>query len=457
MKYAVFLVLFLAHAILFSQTYQVDSIRWQGPSEKRINLVILGDGYQVDELPKFADDAWSFSEELFNQPPFREYVDYFNVVSIRVPSNESGAARDPSELIDNIFGSTFNFSGIERLLVPTRTSNVISVLANNFPDYDQVVVLVNDSKYGGSGGWLATSSTHSSANEIAIHEIGHSFANLADEYYAGDQFARERPNMTSQNNPDLVKWKNWVGFMGVGVYQHCCDGNSELWYKPHNNCKMQALNRPFCPVCVETFVATIHQLTDAIESYKPEGEFFETESDYINFQVELLHPQPNTLQRLWYLNQALILDNSDTLELATDTLQVFNFIEFWVVDTSSYLRIDDFATWQTEYVAWDVRRISTQVESVNTQNETIDWRLYPLPAARELFLEASRFPPDMTLNIYSMEGKLLQSYPPQAFDQGIIKIDLPALGSGSDGFQLLVVQSQNQIIQSFTIPRVNDR
>src|SRR5258708_7869266 len=81
------------------------------------------------------------------------------------------------------FGSTFNYAGIDRLLVPVNSSHIYSVLANNFPQYDQVFVVVNSTKYGGSGGFAATASINSSSAEIAIHEMGHSFAALRDEYW----------------------------------------------------------------------------------------------------------------------------------------------------------------------------------------------------------------------------------------------------------------------------------
>jgi hypothetical protein len=82
--------------------------------------------------------------------------------------------------VDNYFGSAFDSYNIHRLLVPTKTFAINNVLATNVPNYDQVVILVNSPYYGGSGGQFATSSTHTSANEIAIHEIGHSFVGLID-------------------------------------------------------------------------------------------------------------------------------------------------------------------------------------------------------------------------------------------------------------------------------------
>jgi hypothetical protein len=74
------------------------------------------------------------------------------VFAIKVPSNVSGAADNPNQLIDNYFGSTYNYSGIERLLVPVHSAQIVNVLASQLPESDQVILIVNDTRYGGSGG-----------------------------------------------------------------------------------------------------------------------------------------------------------------------------------------------------------------------------------------------------------------------------------------------------------------
>jgi len=118
-----------------------------------INLVFLGDGFLESELQDFRDVAEEYATLLFTVDPFRKFGSFFNAFSISVPSNVSGAATDPNSLIDNYFGSTFGYAGIERLLVPTNNTAITNVLANYFPKYDQVFMLVNSATYGGSGGW----------------------------------------------------------------------------------------------------------------------------------------------------------------------------------------------------------------------------------------------------------------------------------------------------------------
>src|SRR6185295_17090525 len=101
-----------------AQVFKIDTVLYNGSSEKRINIVFLSDGYQQSELDNYITDVRSIVLKLFAQEPFSEYSTYFNVFAIRVPSNVSGAAPDPSKPIDNYFGSTFNYGGIDRLLVP---------------------------------------------------------------------------------------------------------------------------------------------------------------------------------------------------------------------------------------------------------------------------------------------------------------------------------------------------
>jgi len=214
------LCLFVSQIRIFSQTYRVDTILYQGDMEYPINLVMLGDGFLESDLQVFRDSAELYINALFTVDPFIKFKSFFNAFTISVPSTVQGAATDPANLIDNYFGSTFGYAGIERLLVPTNNTAITNVLANNLPEYDQVFMLVNSTTYGGSGGWVATASLNEDSKEIALHELGHSFADLADEYWAGAQYAGEAINMTQETNLDILKWRNWHGDNGIGLYSH---------------------------------------------------------------------------------------------------------------------------------------------------------------------------------------------------------------------------------------------
>lgn len=426
MKILVNILFFLMFGALNAQNFKVDTLFMNGSVDSRINIVILGDGYLEEQLPDFDTHAINFINYMFNDRPFAEYRTYFNAFTIRVPSNVSGAAMNPQNLIDNYFGSTFGSGGIDRLLVPTRSSRILNVLADNFPQYDQVIMLVNSTKYGGSGGWVATSSVHQSAGEIVLHEIGHSFAGLADEYYAGDQYARERANMTKETSPEKVIWKNWYGDDGVGIYQHCCGGNSAQWYKPHENCKMQSLSKDFCPVCVETIIARIHKLTNAIDSYSPISPTLETDNYPINFEVQLNSPDPNTLKIEWVVNSDIydINDNQISLE-RSEFLDGSNSIVVYVRDTTEFIRIDNYENINVNAVLWTLNNDMTDVEYVNSEPYKINVSIFPNPTNDVLWLHFGEMPNrNLQINLQDILGRTLQSFNTQDLQSNDIMFDL---------------------------------
>ena len=353
--------------ILLAQTFTTDTIQYKGLSSERINIVILGDGYTQDQLEDFDEDAQSFVNELFNYTPYTEYQDYFNIFTVRVPSNESGTdhpgtASDESSNppavadVDTYFDSTLDGAGIHRLLV-CNNSTAFSVAAQYFLDYDQVVMLVNTPIYGGSGGPVATSSQAASANLIAIHELGHSFANLADEYWSGFPFYAA--NMTDQSDPNTISWANWIGFEEVDVHQHCCGVGSDAWYKPHQNCMMEALSNTFCSVCEERTVERIHELTNIIQDQSPLDVFQLISAAPITFQVENLSPIPNTLHIQWELNGEIIFEDVDSITLEENVFtEDMNILRYLVEDDSPYLRIENHFGLHGEARTWIINKFS---------------------------------------------------------------------------------------------------
>lgn len=142
-------------------------------------------------------------DAFFGTTPFKEYQSFVNWTTGFVASNQSGATHPPyqagctqstccgdtgaqadplgGQSVDNAFDSGFCYQQVQRLLV-ANTGKVLAAAAS-YADCDAIVVIVNDPVYGGSDGRLAVSSTHPSANRIVLHEYGHSFKKLADEYY----------------------------------------------------------------------------------------------------------------------------------------------------------------------------------------------------------------------------------------------------------------------------------
>jgi len=313
---------------MYAQVLPVDTLMRNGQRSNRINIAYMGDGYQTAELRTFHINAVTINNRLFSQSPYVEYRNFFNSFSINVPSTESGAihphtapdcpplATQPIDSPATYFQSTFDFFSIHRLLVPLNNAGVINVLASNVPDYDQAFVVVNSPFYGGSGGSYATASTDASSAEVAIHELGHSFGGLADEYWAGDFYAAERPNMTANNDPATVKWKNWLGLNGIGIYLVGTTGGGMPWYRPHQSCKMQLLGQPFCSVCAEKIIDRIHELVNMVDSITPVSTSFTlSNTDPVDFAIAAVQNTPSAIGIKWYLN-------SSATPFATDVTNV---------------------------------------------------------------------------------------------------------------------------------------
>ena len=411
-------------ALLKAQTFPVDTLVYNGPVEKRINLVLLGDGYRSIDMDKFQTDALNFTQAFFQESPFAQYKNYFNVFKIRTPSVDAGAdhpgtATDVNESgfpvanVDTYFSSTFDYANIHRLLVATDYGRIYDVLTNNLPLYDQVVVLVNSPLYGGSGGPFAVVSTDASATEVALHELGHSFASLADEYwYTGG----ETYNRTAETNPSLVKWKNWMGTNAVGIYQHCCGGDSENWYRPHQNCKMRYLGPDFCPVCTEAIVERIHASASPVDGFSPTTVSFQATEDTLEFAVQLLLPEPNTLKVQWFLNDTLIQGGGDQLQLPTANLLPeaaipplgVNRLGCFIEDTTKLQRVDDHALIHFYEVQWKIKKaLSGTQQLVGTASE-ISLLLFPNPTTDHLYLRAkTAYSDPVLLQLWDTQGRLL--------------------------------------------------
>jgi hypothetical protein len=402
-----------------AQNFQIDTLQYRGDINKYINVVIMGDGYTAAEQNTFISDAKSLYNYIFTQAPWSNYASYFNAFAIRVVSQESGAihpntaadcssAAVPVSNPNTYFGCSFDSYNIHRLVMPTKTFNVANVLSTHFPAYDQVLIIANSTYYGGSGGSYATSTKEKSSPEIIAHELAHSFANLADEYYAGDQYAGERANMTRETNPALVKWKNWMGINQTGIFQHCCGGNSAQWYKPHQNCKMQYLGTPFCSVCAETIIEKIHQLVNPVVSYQPVSSAVNSPDRFIRFRLtELIKPLPNTLEITWELDGAKLQAAADSLVIDQNSLsQGEHTLNVSVVDTSKMVRVDNHAKVHSSVVSWTIRKTATSVNLLSSDNR-ISWSVYPNPASDWLNIAVETDKnTELSLRIYTSDGRL---------------------------------------------------
>jgi hypothetical protein len=196
-------------------------IRHHGDSAHKVDLLLLGDGYTAAQMDKFQADARRLADRLFSVSPFKERASDFNVWALAMPVPESGISR-PSTGIHHASatGARYDIFGSERYIL-TLDNRAFREIAQYAP-YEFVEIMVNNETYGG-GGIFGQFSTVAADNDWAdyvfVHEFGHHFAGLADEYYtspvayaAGDHPTVEpwEPNVTALLDPGKLKWKDQV-------------------------------------------------------------------------------------------------------------------------------------------------------------------------------------------------------------------------------------------------------
>jgi len=203
------------------QPQTVWSLMEHGDPAVKVDLLILGDGYTAGEMEKYRADAGRAAEALFAAEPFASRKQDFNVWAIDTPSTHSGVPRPRAGIFYRTpLGASYNSFDSERyiLSLDDRAWRDIAAAA----PYDFVLILVNERKYGGGGiyGLYSTAAADSAFSPyLVVHEFGHHFAGLGDEYYTSDvayeEFSEGRvepwePNITALNDAEQLKWGDFV-------------------------------------------------------------------------------------------------------------------------------------------------------------------------------------------------------------------------------------------------------
>jgi hypothetical protein len=199
----------------------VYSVIDNGPPSKKVDLVLVGEGYTAAEAGKFLADVERLTEKLFTTEPFRSRGEDFNVRAVHIPSDESGVNRPHvGEFRRTPLSTEYNIFDSERYLL-TLDNRALREALSGVP-YEFVEILVNEKQYGGGGifNFQATVAVDTEfADYVFVHEFGHHFAGLADEYYTSDVAYETggtthpepwEPNATALHDPEALKWGDLV-------------------------------------------------------------------------------------------------------------------------------------------------------------------------------------------------------------------------------------------------------
>lgn len=262
---------------------RVDKIQYKGDPTEKVDLVFVSEGYTALEQDKFRADVDRFTESLFKTAPYTEHRDDFNVWAVGLVSEDSGTDVSGQGVFKNTaLNSGYYTFGIDRYLTTPDMKSIRDAVWN--VPCDAIFILVNTDTYGGGGMYnfyAIGTADNAKTQDVFVHELGHSFAGLADEYFTSEvayvDFYNLKcepwvPNITTLVNfeskwKDLLpanipiptplsdKYKDETGVFEGGGYV------AKGVYRPKDHCMMRDY-APFCPACSRAIVRMINFLTD---------------------------------------------------------------------------------------------------------------------------------------------------------------------------------------------------
>ena len=236
-----------------------------------ISVAILAEGYREDEAATFYADAQAFVDELLSYEPFCRYADRIQLTAIAVPSAESGVSSPHSgHWLDTAFGSHFDTFHMDRYLTSPRVWDMHTA-AEAVPAA-HIVVLANTDQYGGGGiynSYALTAAHVPFFRPVAIHEFGHSFGGMADEYFYDDEMDGTYALDTEPWEPNITTLADfaskWKGMPDTGLFEGG-GYRSKGIFRPAYDCRMRTNEYPtFCPACRASLERTIRFLTEPFE------------------------------------------------------------------------------------------------------------------------------------------------------------------------------------------------
>jgi hypothetical protein len=483
---------FMAFSTAWGQTSTLTQVINSGPRAECINIVFLSEGYTTASMPTFAGHVDTAVNYLFGREPWQQYRNFCNVFRIQIASTQDGTDNGTGGGTKNTYFSTgFYDASTPQLLTiasgSTGYTRVFSLLNTHVPEYDVAILLVNDVKYGGSGGTIALATVNEYSAQVVEHELGHSFANLADEYdiqYPGFS-PSEQPNNTAQTIRSLIKWRHWIDSTtpvptpetatydeAAGLFEGSMYRTSG-WYRPHNNSLMRNLNRPLGQVNREQFVLQFYSRVSPLNSFSPvNSSTINVTNSYtpLNFSISAKAPIEGPAPVIsWRVNGVVqagqsngsftplsdALGNGSHTVTATvqdptpfvraDPTNLLNESISWTLSLSNQLP-NTVASWRTAYGA------DTQVRSADKLSNLMKYALAvnpntPLPMAQR---------PGATIQPQSSQNYLTMSVPRRLRRTDVTYIvettsDLSTWNSGP-GHTVTLVDGDTQLTVRDAVP-----
>ncbi len=254
--------------------FVTDTILYNGDPSVKLDILFIAEGYTLNEMDKFREDALRFSRYLFDEEPYKSRKSDINIWAVRSVSAESGTDIPHNNVWKNtVLSSTFYTFRIDRYLTAPNQKLVASAASGSHSD--AMYVIVNTEIYGGGGIYNfygLSMADHKFSGEVFVHELGHSMAGLGDEYYSSAvayedfyNLATEpwEPNLTTLINFES-KWKDKIApgtpvptpnedqFKGVTGLFEGGGYMSKGIYRPYLDCRMKSNTAEgFCPVCTD--------------------------------------------------------------------------------------------------------------------------------------------------------------------------------------------------------------
>lgn len=271
-----------------------------GPSANRLDIVVMGDGYRLSDQNEFDDVAKSIPKLFKNHKLLGEYFGYHNFLRANLRSKDAGV---------NGFGRTYDtalggfIAGKVQGQVGINAGKVRRFLAEVDDNDGLVIAIVKAGSMGTGGGGIACIGGR--ADKTIIHEWGHAFGGLSDEYtaFTGHRGPpRSTVNISRFKDPKRAPWYHFIEkkYPGVGTYRGGDGRIKGVWRPTASGCVMGGGGK-FCPVCRESIVKRIYRHVDPIDACTPPLDKRLKGRSKFKFSVTLMKPKTHNLSISWYV------------------------------------------------------------------------------------------------------------------------------------------------------------